>query len=73
MPVILVFKYVLYDMARWEEDSTILWIADKAYDSDKLRKNPKAIRIDLIVPHRRNRKKKRFQDYSKLRRYKKGG
>ena len=46
-------------------------LRDKAYDSDKLRKNLKANRIDLIGSHRRIRKKKRFQDGSKHRCYQK--
>jgi transposase len=44
-------------------------IADKGYDSDPLRKRLKALKIDLIVPHRRNRKKPKTQDGRKLRRY----
>jgi len=32
-------------------------IGDKAYDSDPLRKRCKELKIDLIVPHRKNRKK----------------
>ena len=44
-------------------------IADKGYDSDPLRKRLKAKKIDLICPHRRNRKKARLQDGRKLRRY----
>ncbi len=44
-------------------------IADKGYDSDPLRKRLKALKIDLIVPHRCNRKKPKTQDGRKLRRY----
>ena len=44
-------------------------IADKAYDSDLLRKRLKALKIDLICPHRRNRTKAKLQDGRKLRRY----
>lgn len=44
-------------------------IADKAYDSDKLRKRLKKRGIDVIVPHRRDRKSKSLQDGRKLRRY----
>jgi len=44
-------------------------IADKAYDSDPLRKRLKALKIDLICPHRRNRTKAKLQDGRKLRRY----
>jgi len=46
-------------------------IADRAYDSDHLRKRLKTIKIDLIVPHRKNRKKPKTQDGRKLRRYRK--
>jgi transposase len=46
-------------------------IADKAYDSDPLRKRLKAKKIDLICPHRKNRKRKKLQDGRKLRRYRK--
>jgi transposase len=46
-------------------------IADKAYDSDPLRKRLKRIKIDLIAPHRSNRKKAKLQDGRKLRRYRK--
>lgn len=46
-------------------------IADKAYDSDPLRMRLAKRQIDLIVPHRRNRKKPPTQDGRKLRRYRK--
>jgi transposase len=46
-------------------------IADKAYDSDPLRKRLKEFKIDLIVPHRSNRKKANTQDGRKLKRYRK--
>ena len=46
-------------------------IADKAYDSDPLRKRLKNLKIDLIAPHRSNRKKPKTQDGRKLRRYRK--
>ncbi len=44
-------------------------IYDKAADSDPLRHRLKQQRIDLICPHRRNRKKPSLQDGRKLRRY----
>lgn len=44
-------------------------IADKAYDSDPLRLRLRRRGIDLIVPHRKNRKKPATQDGRKLRRY----
>ena len=46
-------------------------IADKAYDSDRLRARLKRRGIELIAPHRRNRKKPKTQDGRKLRRYRK--
>lgn len=44
-------------------------IYDKAADSDPLRKQLKSRHIDLICPHRCNRKKPSLQDGRKLRRY----
>jgi transposase len=44
-------------------------IADRAYDSDPLRKELSKKGIELICPHRKNRKKPRTQDGRKLRRY----
>jgi transposase len=45
-------------------------IGDKAYDSDPLRGELAAQDIELISPHRRNRKRARTQDGRPLRRYK---
>ena len=45
-------------------------IYDKAADSDPLRTRLKERGIDLICPHKRNRKKPNTQDGRKLRRYK---
>ena len=45
-------------------------IYDKAADADALRKRLRARGIDLICPHRRNRKRASLQDGRKLRRYK---
>ena len=46
-------------------------IGDKAYDSDPLDQHLKKNRdIELIAPHKSNRKKPRTQDGRKLRRYK---
>jgi len=45
-------------------------ISDKAYDSDPLRNRLEARGIELIAPHRRNRKKPPTQDGRPLRRYK---
>jgi transposase len=45
-------------------------IGDKAYDSDPLDAELAVEGIELIAPHRRNRKKPKTQDGRKLRRYK---
>ena len=45
-------------------------IADKAYDSDPLDQQLHAQDIELIAPHKQNRKKPPTQDRRKLRRYK---
>lgn len=45
-------------------------IGDKAYDSDPLRTRLKKRGIELIAPHKENRKKPPTQDGRKLRRYK---
>ena len=44
-------------------------IGDLAYDSDPLDKKLKKKKIELIAPHKENRKKKASQDGRKLRRY----
>lgn len=46
-------------------------VGDRAYDSDPLDKTLKAKGVELIAPHKRNRKKKKTQDGRKLRPYKK--
>ena len=45
-------------------------IGDRAYDSDPLDEALKERSIEMIAPHRRNRKKPRTQDGRTLRRYK---
>jgi transposase len=45
-------------------------VGDEAYDSDPLDETLKEQGIEMIAPHRRNRKKKKTQDGRKLRRYK---
>ncbi len=45
-------------------------IGDKAYDSDPLDKELKKLEIELIAPHKVNRKRAKTQDGRKLRRYK---
>ena len=44
-------------------------IADRAYDSDKLRTSLLAKGWDLVCPHRRGRVRSKTQDGRKLRRY----
>ncbi len=44
-------------------------VADKAYDSDKLRDYLAEQNWELVCPHRKNRKRKPRQDGRKLRRY----
>ncbi len=45
-------------------------VGDKAYDSDPLDEALLKEDIEMIAPHRKNRKKKKTQDGRKLRRYK---
>jgi transposase len=45
-------------------------IGDKAYDSDPLDETLLEEGVEMIAPHRKNRKKKKTQDGRKLRRYK---
>ena len=45
-------------------------IGDKAYDSDPLEEVLLEEGIEMIAPHRKNRKKPKTQDRRKLRRYK---
>jgi transposase len=45
-------------------------IGDRAYDSDPLDAQLAEEGIEMIAPHRRNRKKRKTQDGRKLRRYK---
>jgi transposase len=45
-------------------------IGDKAYDSDPLDEALLEQDIEMIAPHRKNRKKRKTQDGRKLRRYK---
>ena len=45
-------------------------VGDKAYDSDPLDESLFERGIELIAPHRNNRKKRKTQDGRKLRRYK---
>jgi len=55
--------------ARFVEEKPERLIGDKAYDSDKLDALLKAEGVELIAPHRKNRKKPPTQDNRILRRY----
>ena len=46
-------------------------IGDKAYDSDPLDRDLKTLGIEMIAPHRSNRKRPKTQDGRPLRRYRK--
>jgi transposase len=56
--------------ARFVADFPERLIGDKAYDSDTLDAELAGQGVELIAPHRRNRKKAKTQDGRKLRRYK---
>jgi transposase len=45
-------------------------VADRAYDSDPLDERLKKKGVELIAPHKRNRKKRKTQDGRMLRHYK---
>lgn len=56
----------------WTKNLPERTIADRAYDSDKLDKSLAEYGVEVIAPHRKNRKKEnKTQDGRKLRRYKK--
>ena len=55
---------------RFTDERPKKMIGDKAYDSDPLDKQLKKLEIELIAPHKANRKKVQTQDGRKLRRYK---
>ncbi len=55
--------------ARFVEAKPTRLIGDKAYDSDKLDAFLKADGVEMIAPHRKNRKKPPTQDGRVLRRY----
>lgn len=55
----------------WTENLPERTIADRAFDSDKLDASLAEFGVEVIAPHRRNRKKEnKTQDGRKLRRYK---
>jgi transposase len=56
--------------ARFLADLPERLIGDKAYDSDPLDEELAKQGVELIAPHRRNRKRAKTQDGRKLRRYK---
>jgi transposase len=55
---------------RFVEERPSKLVGDRAYDSDALDEALMAEGIEMIAPHRRNRKKAKTQDGRKLRRYK---
>jgi transposase len=55
---------------RFTDDAPERLIGDKAYDSDPLDKELREQEVELIAPHKANRKKPPTQDGRKLRRYK---
>ena len=62
-------EHTLRGVARRHRRQITRLIADRAYDSDGLRRHLRAQKIQLICPHRRGRKKKAAQDGRALRRY----
>ena len=56
--------------ARFVEERPQCLIGDRAYDSDPLDERLEAQGVQLIAPHRRNRRKPATQDGRSLRRYK---
>jgi transposase len=56
--------------ASFVEEKPERLIGDRAYDSDPLDAELREEGVEMIAPHRRNRKKKKTQDGRKLRRYK---
>lgn len=55
---------------RFTDETPKRLIGDKAYDSDALDKELREQDVELIAPHKSNRKKARTQDGRALRRYK---
>ncbi len=55
---------------RFTDERPRKMIGDKAYDSDPLDNQLKKLDIELIAPHKANRKRAKTQDGRKLRRYK---
>ena len=55
---------------RFTDERPRKMIGDKAYDSDPLDKKLKKLAIELIAPHKVNRKRAKTQDGRQLRRYK---
>jgi transposase len=54
---------------RFTDDVPVRLIADKGYDSDPLDEYLRKADVELIAPHRSNRKRKKTQDGRALRRY----
>ena len=62
-------EHTLNAVAPKQRRKIVRLIADRAYDSDPLRRHLAAQKIELICPHRTGRKKKPTQDGRPLRRY----
>lgn len=52
---------------RWVNNLPVCLIGDKAYDSDELDAKLRAIGVEMIAPHKKNRVKPKTQDGRKLR------
>ena len=60
----LCFDFYMIEAAKPEN-----LIGDRAYDSDKLDEELREEGVEMIAPHRKNRKRKKTQDGRRLRRY----
>ena len=56
--------------ACWTSELPAVLIGDKAYDSDPLDASLRGRGIEMVAPHKKNRKKPATQDGRRLRRYK---
>lgn len=61
----LCFDFYMLEAAKPEN-----MVGDRAYDSDKLDGELREEGVEMIAPHRKNRKRKKTQDGRWLRRYK---
>lgn len=56
--------------ACWTSETPAVLIGDKAYDSDPLDASLRSRGVEMVSPHKRNRKRPATQDGRRLRRYK---